>query len=157
MSIRTPLTGALHHVFVQWLLLCALLYAPLCACTDAASPEAQVRAAIAGMEAAAEARDASDVMEFVAPEFRSAEGQGVEDLQRYLLGYLLAHQSIHLLTRIEELEFPVDGEAHVRLSVGMAGTGAAAGGWELATDVQQLDLVLRRQADQWLVVYAERK
>lgn len=153
MSIRTPPKRALHPVFLQWLLLCAALHA----CADAGSPQAQVRAVIAGMEAAAEARDASDVMDFLAPEFRSAEGQGFEDMQRYLRGYMLAHQSIHLLTRIDEMKFPVDGEAHVRLSVGMAGTGTATGGWELATDVQHLDLVLRRQTDRWLVVYAERQ
>jgi len=149
MSIRTALPAALPSVFLQWLLLCA--------CADTGSPEAQVRAVIDAMEQAAEERDASDVMEFVAADFRSAEGQGFDEMQRYLRGYLLAHQSVHLLTRIEELKFPVDGEAHLRLSIAMAGKAVAAEAWDLATDTQQLDLVLRQQAGRWRVVYAARR
>jgi hypothetical protein len=108
------------------------------------------------MQAAAEARDASDEMDFVAADFRGAEGQDFAEMQRYLRGYLLAHQSIHLLTRIDSLQFPVAGEARVQLSLGMAGTSRAAGTWDLSADMQQLDLVLRQQQGDWKVVYATR-
>jgi hypothetical protein len=137
--------------------LLSILLTVCCACSDPQSPEAQVRAVIDAMQVAAETRDASDVMEFVAADFRSAEGQGFDDMQRYLRGYFLAHQSIHLLTRIEALEFPVAGEAQVRLSVGMAGRPLEAGAWELATKVEELDLVLRQTSGQWQVVYATRR
>ena len=128
----------------------------LAACSDPQSPEARVRAVIDGMQAAAEARDASDVMDFVAADFRSADGQDFAEMQRYLLGYLLAHQSVHLWTRIDSLEFPVAGEARVQLSVGMAGKSAGAGPAQLSADLQQLDLVLRQQQGEWKVVYAAR-
>jgi hypothetical protein len=140
--------AALHHVFLQMLLLSA--------CSDPQSPEAQVRAVIDAMQTAAEARDASDVMDFVASDFRSAEGQDFADMQRYLRGYLLAHPSVHLLTRIDALEFPVAGEARMQLSVGMAGKAVTAGAWDLSADLQQLDLVLRQQQGHWKVVYAAR-
>jgi ketosteroid isomerase-like protein len=138
----------------RWL---SMLWIGCCACSDPQSPEAEVRAVIDALQAAAETRDASDVMAFVAADFRSAEGQGFDDLQRSLRGYFLAHQSIHLLTRIEALEFPVAGEAHVRLSVGMAGRPLEAGAWELATDIEELQLVLRRTTVGWQVVHAARR
>jgi hypothetical protein len=152
MLICTHPRTALHHALVL-----AMLLTGFCACSDSQSPEAQVRTVIAAMQSAAEARDASDLMEFVAADFRSAEGQSFPDMERYLVGYLLAHQRIHLLTRIEQLEFPIPGEAHVRLSVGMAGKAVVGGTWELAADIQELDLVLREDAGQWQVVYAAKR
>jgi ketosteroid isomerase-like protein len=132
-----------------------LLQLLLCGCSDPQSPEEQVRAVINGMQAAAEARDTSDLMDFIDPDVRDAEGRGFEEIQRYVRGYLLAHQSVHLLTRIELLEFPVPGDARVRLAVGMAGTSGAGG--NLAADLQQLDLVLRQQDGSWKVIHASRR
>ena len=124
------------------------------ACSDPESSEQRVRSVIAGMQAAAEARDASDFMEFIAPEFRNPEGQGFDDVQRYLRGYLLTHQSVHLLTRIQQLEFPVPQEAHVVLSVGMAGKQAGGGTLDLSASSYEFDLVLREEAGAWRVINA---
>lgn len=126
----------------------------LAACSDPESSEQRVRSVIAGMQAAAEARDAGDFMEFIAPEFRNPEGQGFDDVQRYLRGYLLTHQSVHLLTRIQQLEFPVPQEAHVTLSVAMAGKQAGGGTLDLSASSYEFDLVLREEAGAWRVINA---
>ncbi|HKE96264.1 MAG TPA: hypothetical protein VKB34_18285 [Povalibacter sp.] len=84
--------------------LCCLVL--LSACSEPDSPEAQVRKAIDAMETAAEARDTSDVMEFVATDFRDAYGQGAAELETYLRGYFIANQSLHLLTRINRIDSP---------------------------------------------------
>ena len=84
-------------------------------------PEQQVRTVIDSMELAAEARDVGDLMEHVSAAFRSADGQDRAETSRYVRGYFVANQSIHLLTRIESLEFPAPDEARLKLQVGMAG------------------------------------
>lgn len=136
-------------------LLCATA-ALMNACGSADSPEAQVRQVIDQMKVAAEERDVGDLMEFVSPDFRDAYGQGGEELARYIRGYFIANQSIHLLTRINQIEFPLADEARLQVTVGMAGREAdAAATWNLATDLQELDVTLRKEAGTWKVTYAK--
>ncbi|MBB6093355.1 ketosteroid isomerase-like protein [Povalibacter uvarum] len=136
------------------LLTCVFL---ISACGSSDSPETQVRRAIDAMEKAAEARDVSDLMEFVADDFRDQYGQDRDQLRQYLMGYFIANQSIHLLTRIDELELPGPDEALVRMTIGMVGREAdAANAWNLAADVQDFEITLRREDDDWKVMYAKR-
>jgi len=126
------------------------------ACRSPDSPEAQVRQAVAAMETAAEARDVGDLMELVAEDFRDAYGRGAPELARYVRGYFIANQSIHLLTRIEGLEFPSADEARLRVTVAMVGREAeAASAWNLAADIHDFDVTLRRQDGRWKVTYAQ--
>jgi hypothetical protein len=127
----------------------------LAGCGSPQSPEAQVRAVIAAGEAAAEARDLSGILEHVAPDFRDAQGGGREELQRYLRGYLVTHPSVHLLTRIDGIEFPYRDLARVELTVGTLGTGTTeAAGFDLAADVHEVVLELQLEDDEWRVVRA---
>jgi hypothetical protein len=136
------------------LLMCVFF---ISACGTPDSPETQVRRAIDAMEKAAEARDVGDLMEFVADDFRDQYGQDRDQLRQYLVGYFIANQSIHLLTRIDELELPGPDEALVRMTVGMVGQDAdAANAWNLAADVQDFEITLRRDDDDWKVLYAKR-
>lgn len=126
------------------------------ACSSPDNPETQVRRAVAAMEKAAEARDVGDLMELVAQDFRDAYGRGVPELARYVQGYFIANQSIHLLTRIDRLEFPSADEARLRVTVAMVGREAeAASAWNLAADIHDLDVTLRRQDGRWKVTYAQ--
>ena len=138
---------AVRYMFLQATVLL------LTACSDPQSPEAQVRAVIAAMQAAAEARSASDFMDFVSPDFRNPSGMGFADVQRNLRGYLLTHQSIHLLTRIEQIEFPVAEEARVSLSVGMAGKQVGGGTLDMSADLYEFELVLRAEDGDWKVIH----
>jgi outer membrane biogenesis lipoprotein LolB len=130
-------------------------FALLTACADPGSPEQQVRAVIESMETAAEARDVGDLMEHISTSYRDAQGQDRAEASRYARGYFIANQSVHLLTRIESLEFPAPDEARVKLQVGMAGRAGEPGAAGLTTDLYNFDLVLIREGDEWKVSYAD--
>jgi hypothetical protein len=127
----------------------------LTACSDAASPEQQVRAVIDSMEVAAEARDVGDLMEHISDNYRDAQGQDRQQAALYARGYFVSNQSLHLLTRIESLEFPAADEARVKLQVGMAGRDGEAGSSDLSADLHDFDLVLVREGSEWKVSYAD--
>lgn len=124
-------------------------------CGRGDTPEAQVRAVIAAGEAAAEARDLSGILEHVSPDFRSDSGGGPDELRQVLRGYLVMHQSVHLLTRVDSVEFPYRDYARVRLTVGMLGSeSSGATAFDLAADVHDVALELRLEGDAWQVVRA---
>jgi hypothetical protein len=131
-----------------------IVLAVLAGCSDDASPEQQVRAVIDSMEAAAEARDVGDLLEHVSTAYRSADGLDRAEAARYLRGYFVANQSIHLLTRIESLEFPAPDEARVKLQVGMAGRGGQ-GAADLSADLYDFDVALVHEDGEWKVSYAD--
>jgi hypothetical protein len=126
----------------------------LAGCSDDSSPEQQVRAVIDSMEVAAEARDVGDLMEHVSTAYRSADGLDRAEAGRSIRGYFVVNQSIHLLTRIESLEFPAPDEARVKLQVGMAGRGGQ-GAADLSADLYDFDVVLVREDGEWKVSYAD--
>lgn len=135
---------------ISWVALAWLLTA----CSDAASPEQQVRAVIDSMEVAAEARDVGDLMEHISDNYRDAQGQDRQQAALYARGYFISNQSVHLLTRVESLEFPAPDEARVKLQVGMAGRGEPGSGG-LSADLHDFDLVLVREGEEWKVSYAD--
>jgi hypothetical protein len=126
-------------------------FALLTACSDPGSPEQQVRAVLESMETAAEARDVGDLMEHISADYRDARGQDRTEASRYARGYFVANQSVHLLTRIESLEFPAPDEARVKLQVGMAGRDGSG----VSTDLYDFKLALIREGDEWKVSYAD--
>jgi hypothetical protein len=135
--------------------LMALLTLLLVACGPEQTPEAQVRSVIAAGEVAAEARDLSALMELVAADFRDEQVGGRAELQQYLRGYLVTHQSIHLLTRVDSVELPYRDMAKVSLTIGTLGRdSAAASALELAADVYDVQLELRFDGDDWRVTRA---
>jgi len=110
---------------------------------------------IAAGEAAAEARDLADLLEHVSPAFRDAHGGGPDELKQYLRGYFVMHQSVHLLTRVERVEFPYRDYARVQLKVGMLGReSAGAASLDLAAEVKEIVLELALEDDEWRVVRA---
>jgi hypothetical protein len=136
--------------------LAALVMAGLAvACGPRETPEAEVRAVIAAGETAAEARDLSALMDLVADGFQDGQGGGREDLGRYLRGYFIAHQSVHLLTRIESVELPYRDMARVVLTVGTLGRQVAdAELFALAADVHEVELELQLEGGDWRVTRA---
>jgi hypothetical protein len=132
-------------------ILLALLFL-LAGCGSADDPETQVRKTIDAIEAAAEARDVDDVMEHVSDQFRDAYGRDARALSRYLRGYFIANQSIHLLTRIRGIEFPTAEEARVQVTVGMLGRHAEDS-WDLAAEIREFHVTLMHQYGAWKVTY----
>jgi hypothetical protein len=129
---------------------------PLSGCGDSESPEAQIRHTIAALEEAAEARDVGELTKHISPQFRDAYGRDGTDLSRYVRGYFIANQSIHLLTRIESIEFPTQDEARAKVTVGMVGReGAESNSWNLAAEVHDFDVTFIREDGEWKVSHAK--
>jgi hypothetical protein len=121
----------------------------LAACGTKSSDEEQVRALIDDVESAAEARDASDVLEHVADDYADSSGLDKRDLREFLLGYFLSHPKLELLVNIESLEFPVDGLAQAVVSVTAVELGDPGR--------QRLKVEFRRVGGEWRVARADRE
>jgi hypothetical protein len=125
------------------------------ACGQPETPEARVRAVVAQGEQAAEARDLSGLMDLVAPSYEDEAGHGPQELRQYLRGYFVAHQSIHLLTRVNAVEFPYQDMAKLRLTLGTLGREtAAATAFAVAADVYDVELELQLVDGAWRVTRA---
>jgi hypothetical protein len=118
------------------------------ACGSHSSDEEQVRELIAGVETAAEERDASDVLAFVADDYEDANGFDRSELQSFLRGWLLAHPKVELLVNVESLEFPADGLAQADISVTSVSLSDP--------DRVRLRVELRRSGGDWRVQRADR-
>ena len=125
-----------------------LALAGLVACGARSSDEQQVRDVVAKIEAAAEDRDASDVLEFVADGYEDGNGFDKAQLQNFLRGYFLAHPKLELLVNISNLEFPADGLARAEISVTSLALEDA--------DRVRLKVEFRRDGAEWRVARADR-
>ena len=81
------------------------------ACGSRSSDDDKVRALFADAETAAEERDASDVLEFVADDYEDGNGFDKSQLRDFLRGYFLANPKVELLVKVDDLHFPADGLA----------------------------------------------
>jgi hypothetical protein len=140
MKFLTVLTLAIRHGA-----LCALL----ASCGTPSTDEQQVRELIASAEAAAEQRDSSDVLEFVADDYEDANGFDRIQLQNFLRGYFLAHPKIELLVNVEKLEFPAAGLAQAEVSVTSLTLASP--------DRVRLKVEFRRRGAEWRVTRADRQ
>jgi len=120
----------------------------LSACGSRSSDEQQVRELFAGAESAAEDRDASDVLAFVADDYEDANGNDKTQLQDFLRGYFLANPKIELLVNVDSLEFPADGLAQAKLTVTRVSLSEP--------DRLHLAVELRRTGGEWRVKRATR-
>jgi hypothetical protein len=133
-----------------------LVLATLVACGDSDSPETQVRKTIEAMENAAEERDVSGVVEHVSAQFQDGYGRDGKEFSQYIRGYFIANQSIHLLTRINSIEFPTQDEARAKVTVAMVSREAdESASWNLGGDIYDFDVVFMREDGEWKVTYAK--
>jgi hypothetical protein len=130
--------------FVTLLITAILLFA----CAPESSDEDRVRSVIDSVEVAAEARDASDVLEHVADGYSDARGMDKPTLRDFLRGYFLMHPRLELLVNVESLEFPVDGLAQAVVTVTTVDFPDP--------DQQRLKVEFRRESGAWQVVRADR-
>ena len=65
---------------------------------------------------------------------------------------------MNLLTRIDSIELDGTELARVRVTVGMLGREAnGASDWDLAADIERLDIRLARDGGDWRVIGARRQ
>jgi hypothetical protein len=109
-------------------------------------------------EAAAEARDASELRDFIADDYADATGRDASDVRNLLHAWLVAHPSVNLLTRIDSIELEGTELASVQVTVGMLGREAKGeSDWDLAADIERLEIRLARESGDWRVIGARRR
>jgi hypothetical protein len=130
----------------------------LSACGPQNAPEEEIRALVDLAEAAAEERDSSALRALVADDYADPQGRSAADVRNYLHGYLIAHPSIRLITRIDSIQLEGNELARVAVTVGMLGREADTdSNWDFAGEVHRLDLRLAREDDEWRVIRASRQ
>lgn len=99
--------------------------------------EAALRAALDAMQAAAEGRDTSAVLDQVDPDFAGIREAGDrEELRRYLVGFFLTHPQIRITRPLTEVRLKGEhAEVQVRFLVTGSGRWLAEGRWVEAESV----------------------
>lgn len=106
-----------NTLFILWL-------AILSACgSQPSSPEAQIKAVIAQMEAAAEQRKRRDLSEHISDSYSDQHGDK-NALNNIFRAYLFRNQSINIFTVIHSMQAVSAQEYRVELSAFMAAKGA---------------------------------
>ena len=133
-------------------LLCIFL---LSACNEQKdTPEVQIRNMVSAMESAVQQRSLDQVKELVSSDYRDEWNGDRRAALRSLLFYFQGHQSIHLLTRISDIQLNDDAsKASVTVYVGMAGqpVDKSASLIDLNADLYRFDVDLIADGDEWLV------
>ncbi len=130
----------------------------LAGCGPSSAPEEEIRALVDEAESAAESRDASELRDLVADDYDDAAGRNAADVRNLLHAWLVAHPSVSLLVRIDSIELEGTELARVRVTIGMLGREAAGeSDWDLAADIERLDIRLARDGGDWRVIGATRQ
>lgn len=140
---------------VRILLLLSVLLLQACS-GDSNSPEAQIQRFIDSAVQAGEARSADGLGDLLHRDFIDQQGNNGKQVGRLLRAYFFRHQSVHLFTRIDDIEILADNQASVSLHVAMAGTvisdiNALA---SLQARVYRFELQMVREDDDWLLRHA---
>lgn len=126
----------------------------LAACSKKpADPATQVKATLAAIETAAEARDIDAVLEHLAEDYRDDRGRGPSHIRSMLQLHFLRQGSIHALVRVGELTFPTADRAEAALDVAVAGTPLPEEGPldGLRADWIEVKMTLVKDGDDWKV------
>jgi len=109
---------------------------------------------VSAMEAAVEQRSLDSVKDLVDSEYSDEWNSSRRAALRALMFYFQGHQSIHLLTRINDIKLNDDASAaRVIVYVGMAGNPVEKSESliDLNADLYRFDIELKADGNDWLV------
>jgi hypothetical protein len=142
-------------MMARFALLAAAASLSACAGGDA---EEQLRRLIDAAEAAAESRDTGHFRSLISPDYRDARGNDRDAVINLLRAYFLTHQSIEVVTRIEEVVLDGSDAADIALGVALLGFRGRASGESLLDsvrgDLERLELELVLEGGDWRIVGA---
>jgi len=87
---------------------------------DVLSPEDEIRQYIESAKLAAESRSHSELADLIDEQYRDHKGLDKKQLKNMARGYFFSHENIHLLTKIESINFQNENNAFVVFHVAMA-------------------------------------
>ena len=119
---------------------------------DRTGPEAEIRAWVDAMQQDAENESRRSIMKRIAEGYTDGRGNSRDDIDGMLRVWFLRRDGITLLVNIEDIEVIADTAANVRLTVGMAGTGAGVFG--ISADAYRFELELGAGDDDWELLSA---
>jgi hypothetical protein len=153
MAAGAPGRKSGHNLGVLIRITTFLLLAGLFGCGGPTGPEEQVRAVIEEAEQAAEARSIGRLAKLVSDDYDDGRFQR-DELLTWVRAWLIAHQSVNLVVRVDELELMGLELARVRATVGLLGREAGES-FELAMDIREFDVTLALEGSQWRVIRAD--
>jgi hypothetical protein len=121
------------------------------------NPEKQVRSLLEQGETAAEHKQAGALRQMISERYSDSQGQDKKAIEAILRYYFLRNESIHLLTRIQQIVVSKLDTAQAIVLVAMAGQ-PISGPDELdriRADVYRFELSLSREDGEWKVSRAE--
>jgi hypothetical protein len=128
------------------------------ACADAPeTPEERVRAVLAAIEEAAEARDVAALRDQLSESYSDARGNDARAVAGIATFHFMQNRSLHLLVRVRHVEVAASGEARAFALVAMAGS-PIPGPEALAAlrgSLYAFDVRLREEDGSWRVTSAQ--
>jgi hypothetical protein len=122
------------------------------ACAEPATPEAQVRAALAELETAAEAGDVGAFDDLVSATYQDGYGHDKRQLADFVRFHVLRHpRGREVILRVRDVQLTSESTASVMLHAGFAGAGQST----LGADAYALDVDLALEDDAWRVTWAQ--
>ena len=124
---------------------------------DPESPETEIQTFVAKAQAAAEERNAHELRALIAEDYIDIHGYDRKAIGRLIQLHIFRNQSIHVLTRIQTIEFPEPERAFVIVMAALASRPVASAD-DLAglnADLYRFNLeLIRHGRDDWLVQHA---
>lgn len=108
------------------------------------SAETRLRQILAEAEEAAERRETGFFRTLIAEDYTDRHGRSRSNMIDLARVYFLRNQSIHILSRIEAIEFSAPELARIELVAGLAGRDQEpSSAWEIQADVYRFELEMR--------------
>lgn len=148
-SMRHPSLIAVCAIATWLALLCA-------GCSKTETPEQRVRALIDNAEQAVEQKDIRTLRGYVSARYSDAHGRDRRTVDGILRLYLLRHEKIHLLTRIESVQVTDQGRAEAVVYIAMVGRPimSAAELAALRADFYRFEIAFAEEDEEWRVIRA---
>ncbi len=141
----------MRNARTRLVLLTSLFVATGCGGPDE-GPEAELRAWVDAMHAAAEAKDRRAMMRGVSQAYSDSRGNGRDDVENLLRLYFLRQNRVEFIPRVDSIRV-IDGTAaEVALTVAMAGTDSSAFG--ISADAYRFELELEADDESWQLISA---
>ena len=122
-----------------------------------ATPEERVRAVLAELEQAAEARDVGAIKPHISESYKDENGNDRRGLLGLATAHFMRNKSVYLLVRLSDVQLPEPGRAQVDAFVALAGQPLRdlAALPELRADLYRFGFALRDEDGEWRVTAAD--